>query len=580
MGAFTRSIVHIRGLRAAAPLLRAIKDPARAQTALLRRLLQRNADTAFGRKHGFDRISTVQDYTAAVPIRDYEYFRPYIDQINQGEEAILTRDQPLMFTTTSGTTAEPKLLPVTKQWKQDVASMMRVWLYWASRDHKGLFNGSSLSIVSPAIEGQTSMGQDFGAMSGLAYQRVPWVVRRNYAIPYEAMTIADYEDRYFACIRLALSRDVSVIALPNPSTLVRLAQLAERRAEEIIRAIHDGRLGLATDHLVGEGSKGQRAVYHTLEQEIVPDPERASELEKAADQHGRLLPRYAWPNLKLIGCWLGGSCGVQAERLGDLYGPNVPLRDLGLRASEATVTIPFDDETAAGVLALHANFYEFIPEEAIDEKAPITLSAHELEQDRNYYLVLTTKAGLYRYDINDIVRVVGFLKRAPVLSFIRKGRDMASITGEKLHVMQVISAMAATRRLLPLEVTQYRMIPDVDASRYDLLLEVAGACQTEDLLAFVDQFDSELAKANIEYAQKRSSGRLGGLRVHLMNKGWAEKQWRADVARGKRDSQYKWPYIQLEWNEDSRQAVARTFTANEMRGEAEGERTLRKLDNN
>jgi len=569
MSAFTRSIVHLRGLRAAAPLMKAIKDPAQAQEALLKQLLKRNADTAFGRKHGFAGISTVQDYAAAIPISDYENFRPYVDQIVQGGKAILTQDQPLMFATTSGTTAEPKLLPVTMRWRQDIDSIMRIWIYWASRDHKGLFNGSSLSIVSPAIEGQTSGGQNIGAITGLAYQRVPWVVRRTYAIPYEAMTITNYEDRYFACIRLALSRDVSVIALPNPSTLVRLAQLTEHRAEEIIRAIHDGRLGLMMDHLVGEGSKGQRAVYDKLEQEIVPNPERASELEKAADQHGRLLPRYAWPNLKMIGCWLGGSCGVQADRLGDLYGPDVPLRDLGLRASEATVTIPFADATPAGVLALHANFYEFIPEEAIDEKAPITLSAHELEQDRNYYLILTTKAGLYRYDINDIVKVVGFLKRAPVLSFIRKGRDMASITGEKLHVMQVISAMAATQRLLPLEVTQYRMIPDLDASRYDLLLELAGTYQTEDVLGFVDQFDSQLAKANIEYEQKRASGRLGRLRVYLMNKGWSEQQWRADVVGGKRDSQYKWPYIQIEWNEDSRRGVVSNLVANDIGDTAE-----------
>ena len=577
MGAFARSIVHLRGLWAAAPLLRAIKDPAQTQTALLQRLVQRNADTAFGRKHGFARISTVEDYAAAVPISDYEGFRPYVDQIAQGGKAILTKEQPLMFTTTSGTTAEPKLLPVTEQWKQDMASMMRVWLYWASRDHKGLFNGSSLSIVSPAVEGHTSSGQDIGALSGLAYKRVPWAVRRTYAIPYEAMTITDYDDRYFACLRLALSRDVSVIAVPNPSTLVRLAQLAERHSQEIIRAIHDGRLGIMTDHLVGEGSREQRAVYHKLEKEVAPDPARASELEKAVDQHGRLLPRHAWPNLKMIGCWLGGSCGVHAERLGDLYGSQVPLRDLGLRASEATMTIPFDDGSPAGVLAVHANFYEFIPEEAIDEKVPLTLHAYELEQDRNYYIILTTKAGLYRYDINDIVKVVGFLKRAPVLSFVRKGRDMASITGEKLHVNQVISAMAAAQRLLPLEVTQFRMIPDLDAGRYDLLLELADASQTENMPSFIDLFDSELGRANIEYAQKRASGRLGGVRLHLMNTGWSEQQWRTDIAKGKRDSQYKWSYIQLEWNQESRRGVLRKL-ANEIRASSEHPNTPRSLD--
>ena len=144
--------------------------------------------------------------------------------------------------------------------------------------------------------------------------------------------------------------------------------------------------------------------------------------------------------------------------------------------------------------------------------------------------------------------------------------------------MQVTSAMAATQRKLPVELTQFRMIPDLNSSCYDLLLELTDAGQTQDILSFVDLFDSELGRANIEYAQKRASIRLGGLRLHLMNQGWSEQQWRTDIAKGKRDSQYKWSYIQLEWNEDSRLAVSRTFTASENREDTAGDSAPLNLD--
>jgi len=560
MGALAEIIVQIRGITAAAPLSRATKAAERAQTRFLRALLRRNAETVFGKEHGFGSITTPQEYARAVPIRDYEGFRPYVERICQGGSALLTRDHPFMFTTTSGTTAEPKLLPVTQHWKADTASLMRIWLYWASRDHPGLFDGGVMSVVSPAVEGYTEGGQPFGSVSGLTYQCLPSVVRRTYAIPYEVMTIQDYEDRYFASIRLAVGRDVSLIATPNPSTLLRLAHVLEKRAEEILRAVRDGRLGLDPAHLTADGADEQRLLYQRLDAQISPDPERAKLLENRAARDGRLLPRYGWPNLRLIGCWLGGSCGVQAGPLRELYGPDIPLRDLGLRASEATVTIPFSDETAAGVLALHTGFYEFVDVSSMDAEAPPVLLAHELEEGRSYYLLLTTSAGLYRYNINDIVEVSGFLERAPVLKFVRKGRDMVSITGEKLHVSQILHAMESAQRIVSLRLVQFRIIPDVAASRYDLLLELPSGADRHLVNELGACFDRQLGKANIEYGQKRASGRLGSVRLHVMKDGWSERRWRADIARGKRDSQYKWPYIQLEWDEEQRQEIGHSLS--------------------
>lgn len=554
MGWMARTIVHLRGGQAARSLIQAMGDPARAQKRFLERLLARNAQTAFGREHGFAEIRNVKEYAERVPVRDYEGFRSYVKLLTRGERSVLTVDDPFMFTTTSGTTGEPKLLPVTRPWKSQMASLMRVWVHWAALDHPGMLDGSGLSIVSPAVEGHTSSGMPIGAVSGLTYRRVPWVVRRNYAIPYEVSHIADYEDRYLVSMRLAMARDVTVVAAPNPSTLIRLAEVARRSAETLIRAIHDGRLGVS----LGPRSEEQHSLYARIETTLSPRPKRARELEQILAREGDLLPRHLWPRLALIACWLGGSCGRQAQKLEALYGP-VPLRDIGFRASEATMTVPTKDGTPAGRLALHTAFYEFIPEESIKDASPPVALAQDLELGRRYCILLTTSAGLYRYDISDVVEVVELAGRAPLVAFVRKGRDMVSITGEKLHINQVLHAMQVAQEQIGVDVAEFCIIPDVDASRYDLLVELPQPTNVTRALELCSAFDRALAGANIEYKQKRSSGRLVPPRLHLMRPGWAERRWRVDVARGKRDSQYKWSHIHFEWPAESRAEVLVTL---------------------
>src|SRR5207249_2845956 len=276
-----------------------------------------------------------------VPIGDYEAFRPWVARIVAGERRVLTAETPFMFTATSGTTGEPKLVPVTASWAGVMAALMRLWTVHALRDHPAMLDGHVLAMVSPAVEGVTPGGLPYGAMTGLTFQRLPWPIRRRHAVPY------------------------------------------------------------------------------------------AAALGRVVEGHGRLVLGECWPDLSLVACWLGGSAGIQARHLDAHFGPRVARRDLGLVASEGRLTIPVGDHSAAGVLAVHANFFEFVPEEAIEEATPRTLLAHELEVGRRYYVIVTGGNGLYRYDLNDIVEVQGFHRRTPKVAFVRKGRDMVNITGEK-----------------------------------------------------------------------------------------------------------------------------------------------------
>ena len=249
----------------------------------------------------------------------------------------------------------------------------------------------------------------------------------------------------------------------------------------------------------------------------------------------------------------------EARALRPLYG-NVALRDLGFRATEATFTLPLQDDTPDGALTLHANFFEFIPVDEIDTPSPTCLMAHQLEMGAQYYIITTTFGGLYRYDINDIVEVTGRYRNAPTIRFIRKGRDMVSIIGEKLHVNQLLEAASEAAEQTGVGWSQFRFIPDVEASRYDLLFEPTRAdAGDEELRRFVHAFDESLCEVNVEYPTKRKSGRLHLPRLFVMNPGWAERVVRSDVVeRGRRDSQYKWAYIQQDWDERTRSEVHRT----------------------
>jgi hypothetical protein len=514
--------------------------------------LRRNAGTRFGRDHGFGTIAGPADYARRVPIRDYEGFRPYVARIVAGEADALTAEPVEMFTTTSGTTGEPKLIPVTPSWREDTTALMRLWTVHALRDHPRLFDERLLTMVSPAVEGTTPTGIPFGAMSGLAYRRLPWLMRRRHVLPYGVTLIADHDTRYLVTMRLALARDVSSVGTPNPSTLIRLAETASSRAEDIVRAIRDGVLGVAPFDVHGPGGPSPAEVRRALEAGLRPDRARAAFVERAL----RAGAGACWPALALVACWLGGNAGVLARRLGRYYGEHVPLRDLGLIASEGRLTVPLEDRSAAGVLAVHSTFFEFVPESRIDEPAPPTLLAHELRDGERYYVILSGANGLYRYDLNDIVEVRGFHERTPKVAFVRKGRDMVSITGEKLHLNHIQEAVRDAEAKTGVEVWQFRLIPDVEAGCYDLLLELAQAGSPGRGLAdFGQAVDQALGARNIEYAAKRASRRLGPPRLHVMRHGWAERRCRAEFQQGRRDNQHKWAAIRPEWDAASRAEV-------------------------
>ena len=147
--------------------------PAQSQQRLLREILGTNADTEFGRRHGFGAIATFQDFQERVPISSYEDLEPYVSAEMNGRPNQLTRHAPVLFTTTSGTTGASKYIPMTVEGKRAKSRLMWLWLSALYRDHPGIVDGRMLSVVSPEVESYTPSGIPCGSESGHAYRTMP-----------------------------------------------------------------------------------------------------------------------------------------------------------------------------------------------------------------------------------------------------------------------------------------------------------------------------------------------------------------------------------------------------------------------
>jgi hypothetical protein len=216
-----------------------------------------------------------------------------------------------------------------------------------------------------------------------------------------------------------------------------------------------------------------------------------------------------------------------------------------LIASEGRMTIPIEDNTAAGILDVRHHYYEFIPEEQGDLEQPETVEATDLVEGRNYFIVLTTAGGLYRYNISDMVRCVGYHGRAPLIEFLNKGAHYSSLTGEKLSEHQVIAAVQAAQHSLGIHLRSYLLAPTWDEPPYYSLLveesDLNAVGTAESLAAAVER---ELREQNVEYVSKRDTLRLGPVRILRVADGsWAEFQKRRLVRSGGTVEQYKQPHL-------------------------------------
>lgn len=452
---------------------------ARIQIRQLRRNLERAKGTSFGREHGFARLARLPDaeivraYQSALPVRDYEEFRPYVERMREGGEPDvlwpgLVRD----FAQTSGTTSGDKYMPVTKELFRsnyraslDIFATLMRWGYPLARMMSGrcLFLGGSTDLTV------NEHGIRTGDLSGLVTPMIRWPISSVYTPGPDVALMSHWPDKIEAMARRTIDQDVRMVSgIPSWASVLfaRILEIAHER--------------------------GQKAS----------------------------CMRDIWPHLDLF-VHGGVNYAPFKPRINELVEGDAS-RDLPMRlelypASEAFVAL--QDERGDRGLRLcadHGVFYEFVPVEEIHNESPTAHAAWEAEKGQRYVVVLSSCAGLMRYVLGDVVEfdtlpggLDGGGGEGPArLRIVGRHRLFINAFGENLIVEQIESAVAEAAERAGVRVGEFTaapVYPDGDR-RAGLEIAVEALMHPDEQERFRDAVDAALQRQNVDYATKRTAG--------------------------------------------------------------------------
>lgn len=515
------------------------RNPKKSQEKTLRHILTYAKDTVYGKEHHFDEIlqaktadELFEKYKKYVPANDYEDLRPYVERHKHGETDILFPGKPFMYATTSGTTDLPKWVPITYEYFNDVyGKMTRLWMYSFIMNRPKVFTGVCVSIVGKTIEGYAPDGTVFGSVSGVTQKNVPNFLKHLYASPYAIYGIKDYNARYYALMRMGIERNVTLIITANASTIVELENNANLYYDEYVKDIENGTLS--------DKFNIEPEIRVEIEKCLKPNPERAAELRALKEKYGTVLPKHYWPNLQVLNTWKCGNTKVYVDKLEGSFPEQMMHKEFGYFASECRFGLTLDGSNNT-VLFPHYHYYEFVAEEELGTDNPHFLQLDQLQEGKRYCSYVTTLAGLYRYNMNDLIEVGPFYKNTPTVHMIQKVNGIVTITGEKLHERQFIEAIHKAEATLKMPLRFFVGFADVEDSRYHFYYEFADLNTTQEQAEkFTEEVDKELRLINIEYEQKRVSLRLKDARTYRLQRDAFEKFKQQCIEEGFRDGQFK-----------------------------------------
>lgn len=515
----------------------ALGDARDAQERVLHGALEANAGTAFGRAHGFDRIRTVDDFRAAVPIAGYDAFEPWIARAAGGEEKVLTADEPLAFFTSSGSTGAHKKIPVTPGFVRDCFLPFLFATYAGVLEHHPEVLGETATFslkhdpgarTATTASGRPHLGAsqlDFSQFGDQAYEpgtKAPWG-----RLPDE-LTARGTLERLYHRTRLAAEHDVRCVVGINPAQVAAWPWLVDRWWPDIVREVHDGTLG-GKPH-------------------CSPNRGRAAELERLAGYFGTLRPAHLWPRLEVLVCWTTGLATLYLPRLREELGPGVRAHPAPVAASEGPIGLPLDRHPTAGPLVVSSVFYEFVPADLPLEPDSETLLFDQLEEGEEYHVLLTHAGGFARYAVGDVIRVVGSVSGVPRVEYA--GRNVtSSVAGERLRESHVVRALAAACRDTGLELhNATTRTQDGDPPRYELAVAPRTAVTGGERDAFARAYDARLGEVAAGYRAARDSGALAAPRLHVTAPDAFLLEWERRVEAGNRPPQVK---DRVFWRDDA-----------------------------
>lgn len=517
------------------------KNCRKTQEEKLLDIIHYSKNTLYGKEHHFNQIKTIEDFQKQVPINEYEDLRPYIERQAKGEENVIVPGKPIFYGTTSGTTKKPKWIPITKKYNEECyGALSKLWFYSILKEHPNVFGGPDISIVGKAIEGYAEDGIPYGSFSGYVHDNIPKFLKAVHVIPGDVHKISDYFSRYYCIMRMTLEYEIKLIITGNPSTILEMHRSVQQHIDEIIEDIEKGTL--KPDLKITEKQR------QSIEELLDANPKRAAELRDLKNKHKVLYMKHYWPTLELVNTWKCGNSGLYLQNTNNFFPEKTKIREFSYLATEARAGIILKDNQMASIMACHLIFFEFIKEEDYNQENPRIYLANELEIGERYFILVTTPSGLFRYNMNDIMKMEGWYQQFPMLRFIQKGAGVTSLTGEKLYEQQYLEAIEKVKKQLGIHTHFHIGFADFNTSSYHIFAEFATELTAKEKKQFEKALDEKLAEYNIEYKSKRDSNRIKPLTVHALRERAFDHFKAACMAKGFRDGQFKLMHLMHDEN--------------------------------
>lgn len=412
-------------------------------------LLEKGACTTYGRKFGFGNIHSAEQFSQNVPIVSYQEIKPYVERLMQGEDRLLWNKKIKFFSKSSGTTgSQSKYIPVSRQALSDChykGGRDLFALYLQANPGSGLFAGKNISMGGSLHPWKDNPKICCGDVSAIITDQLP----------------------FWAEIRRAPSRKIAL--MDEWESKLRL--MAQTTLRQDIRSI----LGVPSWVMLF-----LEKVLELSEKETLPE---------------------IWPNLEVF-IHGGVSFIPYSQPLKKLLGDDCRFWET-YNASEGFFGIQYDNSSDLLLMLDYGVYYEFMPVEEVGKANPKTIGIGDVEVGKQYALIITTNAGLWRYLIGD---TIVFTSVKPYL-FKISGRTGSFINtfGEELIVDNADHALADTCAETNTEINEYTVAPvflDADnCARHQWLVEFKR--KPADMALFADILDRKLKELNSDYGAKR-----------------------------------------------------------------------------
>lgn len=456
-----------------------------------------------------------------------------------GEENILVAEEIKFYGISSGTTGKQKYIPVTKSSLSAVSEIMSMLI------QRILYNnfksswsyGKGLSLTDMVIAGYTESGKPICAGTSGGMRSIKWMIPYIWTTPVEVMNLGKGVDTMYLHLLFALreSRLMYINGIFISSVLDMFRHL-EKHYEELV---WDIRKGSISRH-IGLSEKDRKILL----KKVSPDAGRADFLEQEFKKGFKGIAKRIWTKLIYIASVTGANFSIYDDKVAE-YSGNIPVYSSVYSATEAAVGVNRYINKQRYVVIPRVAFFEFIPVENLEEERPLTKNLNELKIGSEYEVVATTQAGLYRYRIGDVIKVVDFYNESPEVEFLYRKNQLLNMVSEKTTEEHVLNAISNSFKTIGVNISDYTVTPDnnVSPGRYVFYIEVKNPSKDINIKILSNLMDKELCKANIAYGRQRSKGKLAEVQVKLVKEGTFMLIKKMKIAKGVSKNQFKMPRV-------------------------------------